>query len=90
MWWRPGKRVSKLVTDCASMLPRMHMNGDATLSASFLLLGTIAHTAVHDCRAVGFQFAVTDVNDWWTGRPRVVEIYRSPLVGLPHVQGVQR
>lgn len=87
MWWRPAKRESKLITDCASTLPRLHLAGDASLSASFLLIGTIAHKAEHDFRAVGFQFAITNVTDWWSGNPQQTLAYRSPLIGLPQRQG---
>ena len=82
--WRPGKRVAKLVTDCASSLPRTNVDDTVPYSVSFLLLGFIAaHRMTHDHRAVAWQFAVVDIADWHTeGEPTVLAWFRSPELGL--------
>jgi hypothetical protein len=89
MWWRPTKRISKLVTDCASTIPRSALEGDETLGADYLLLASLARDASHDWRSVGFQFAIADVASWWRGGRTPVLLYRSPMMSLRPAAGVQ-
>ena len=77
--WRPGKRVSKLVSDCGSSLRQADASGPVLLSVPYLLMGYLASERMtHDLRSASWQFAVVDIADWFGDEePRVLFWFRS-------------
>jgi len=77
--WRPGKRISKLVSDCGSSLRQADPNGSVQVSVPYLLMGFLAaERMTHDLRSVSWQFALVDVADWFgEAEPRVLFWFRS-------------
>lgn len=83
MWWRPDKRVSKLVTDCCSSIRQYETDRDVTLSSAYLIIAAMVEAGPHEAGANGFQFSTADVPGWWKGNRHPELIYRSAEIQLP-------
>ena len=77
--WRPDKRVSKLIADCGSQLPKSKPSPGVAYSFPYLAVGLIAESSMrHDFRAIAWQFAVVDIAAWHAHPdPSVLAWFRS-------------
>lgn len=82
MWWRPDKRVAKLVTDCCSSIRTYGTHGDVTLSGAYLLLAALVEAGPHEVGTTKFRFATAEVHGWWKGNRQPLLVYRSPEISL--------
>ena len=79
--WRPHKRVSKLVGDCASILATTTAN--PPLTAAFLLLGRLAETAPHDALSEFYEFGIVNAGASWSASLRTELAFVSGRLRLP-------
>lgn len=80
--WNPGKRIEKLITDCASVLTGPAAGQPpVAIEAEYLLLQRLVENAPHDCRAVATQFALLDVAET-RRQPAARKLISSPAVPL--------